>query len=39
MPSRPREKPVLPMISPAFTASFALADLILDEATPRMALG
>ena len=30
---------VLNAISPAFTASFALADLILDEATPRMELG
>jgi len=29
---------VLNAISPAFTASFALADLILDEATPRMDL-
>ena len=30
---------VLNAISPAFTASFALADLILDEAAPRMELG
>ena len=29
---------VLNVISPAFTASFALADLILDQATPRLNL-
>ena len=29
---------VLNAISPAFTASFALADLILDEAAPQMGL-
>lgn len=34
----PHSTHVLNAISPAFTASFALADLILDEATPRMAL-
>ena len=34
----PASTHVLNAISPAFTASFALADLILDEATPRMAL-
>lgn len=30
---------VMNAISPAFTASFALADLILDESAPRMELG
>jgi L-2-hydroxyglutarate oxidase LhgO len=34
----PHSTHVLNAISPAFTASFALADLILDEAAPRMAL-
>lgn len=34
----PASTHVLNAISPAFTASFALADLIIDEATPRMAL-
>lgn len=34
----PASTHVLNAISPAFTASFALADLILDEAVPRMAL-
>jgi len=34
----PASTHVLNAISPAFTASFALADLILDEATPRMDL-
>jgi len=34
----PASTHVLNAISPAFTASFALADLILDEASPRMAL-
>ena len=34
----PASTHVLNAISPAFTASFALADLILDEAAPRMAL-
>jgi len=34
----PASTHVLNAISPAFTASFALADLILDEATPRMGL-
>jgi len=34
----PSSTHVLNAISPAFTASFALADLILDEATPRMEL-
>jgi len=34
----PSSTHVLNAISPAFTASFALADLILDEATPRMGL-
>lgn len=34
----PASTHVLNAISPAFTASFALADLILDEATPQMAL-
>jgi L-2-hydroxyglutarate oxidase len=35
----PASTHVLNAISPAFTASFALADLILDEAAPRMELG
>ena len=35
----PSSTHVLNAISPAFTASFALADLILDEAAPRMELG
>jgi len=34
----PHSTHVLNAISPAFTASFALADLILDEAAPRLAL-
>ena len=34
----PASTHVLNAISPAFTASFALADVILDEATPWMAL-
>ena len=34
----PSSTHVLNAISPAFTASFALADLILDDAAPRMAL-
>jgi hypothetical protein len=34
----PASTHVLNAISPAFTASFALADLILDEAEPRMNL-
>jgi L-2-hydroxyglutarate oxidase len=34
----PASTHVLNAISPAFTASFALADLILDEAAPRMAV-
>ena len=34
----PASTHVLNAISPAFTASFALADLILDEAAPRMDL-
>ncbi len=32
----PTSTHVLNAISPAFTASFALADLILDEASPQM---
>tara|TARA_B100000674_G_scaffold498945_1_gene540540 strand:+ start:1902 stop:3134 length:1233 start_codon:yes stop_codon:yes gene_type:complete len=35
----PSSTHVLNAISPAFTASFALADLILDQAAPRMELG
>ena len=34
----PHSTHVLNAISPAFTASFALADLILDQATPTMNL-
>jgi L-2-hydroxyglutarate oxidase len=34
----PASTHVLNAISPAFTASFALADLILDEAAPRMGM-
>ena len=35
----PNSTHVLNAISPAFTASFALADLIIDQALPEMNLG